>query len=227
MIKLSQLEKGKRIYYSKEKEFSYFYRACGYRWEESADPIKEDEKSFLNIEDAHTYLKGLKISIGFYPIIEKVEIDLEDFYDVDVIDLDTIYYNTTSHLETDVIYCGSIELGKDISGSIIIEWSYEKYIGYARNLLNIGIAGEYPFESISFERDLITGGETYINKPCISVLLSKEQMNTSFNLEDDIYEALSDNNYWRWNYFKNNPESKNIKTKIKEICSAEESKILP
>ena len=31
--------------------------------------------------------------------------------------------------------------GKDITGAVVVEWNWEKYPGYCRNLTDIGIAG--------------------------------------------------------------------------------------
>ena len=43
--------------------------------------------------------------------------------------------------------------GKDITGAVVVEWNWEKYPGYCRNLTDIGIAGEGIFYSLKKGRD--------------------------------------------------------------------------
>ena len=89
------------------------------------------------------------------------------------------------------------------------EWSWEKYVGYARNLLNIGIAGQSPFHDFETETDLISGSEERTFRSNYSVLLTKEEISEAADLRDAAETELN-RDYWKWNNFKNNPLSENV-----------------
>lgn len=207
-MKIKELEQYKKAtYWSKGEEipFACYYVGKSYRWEESADPITDDEKEFKTKEEAIEYVNGLTLEVGFRGVVDRVEFELSGYSQEDNID-DVESFD----LEIEEVYSTDEYKGKDITGSIIIRWSWEKYVGYARNLLDIFIAEDYNFKT---EADLITGNEESTFRDNYSVLLFAEDVKNG-SLEEKIEEELS--NGWKWNYFKNNPSS--LKEEIEELC---------
>lgn len=200
-------------YYSKgaNVEQMRIYAAMAYRWEDTADPIIEDREVFFSKEEAEEHADNLDLEIGFSAQIQTITFTKEDFEKAfddqeEDIELDSLDYKTISSydiVETDTLRTNN---GNDITGAIIVEWSWDKYPGYCRNLSSIGIAGEFPFHDIKTEEDLITGNEDRTFLSNYDVLLSAEEVSNSAGLVEDIKEALN-NNTWKWNYFKNNPNT--------------------
>lgn len=220
-MKIKDLEQKERVpYYTKSSvNFAYFYRACAYRWEETADPERKDEASFLTEKEAIEYTDNLNLEVGFRGVVERCEILISDFDEDEEFNLDDLIYKHLSYFESNEIYSTNEFTGKSIEGSIIIEWSYEKYVGYARNLINIGVGGTYPFHELKTESDMITGNEERTFRSNYSVLLSKEEVKDSGDLlAERIMEEL-ETSHWKWNYFKNNSESAYINERIQEITA--------
>lgn len=207
-MKIKELEQYKKTtYWSKGEEipFACWYVGKSYRWEESANPIIVDEEVFKTEDEAIEYVNGLKLDVGFRGVVDKVEFELSDYDQEDSID-DVKRYD----LEAEEVYSTDVFEGEDITGAIIIRWSWEKYVGYARNLLDIGVAGEYPFHDLKTEQDLITGNEESTFGDNYSVLVSAEDVKNC-SIEEEL------NSGWKWNYFKNNPSS--FKEEILEISA--------
>lgn len=193
----------------REIELVVFYVGYQTRWEETADPIREDEKTFLTFEEANEYVDSLNLEIGFNPEIDEYSLEVDDIVDLED-DMDSYQFDVQT------VYSGDMYEGKNIEGSIIVQWSYEKFVNYARNFLDIGIAGKYPFDTIKNEVDLITGNEERTFRPNLSILMTAEEVANSDILFEDINEELS-NGYWKWNDFKNNPFSSFNQEKIEEL----------
>jgi len=173
------------------------YRVQEYRWQETADPQIEVIGTFESLAEAEICLNNFEIqTVGFSLQIEKFTFDEDD----ELIDVET------------VLDSGEFQ-GEEIIGAIIVQWSYEKHVGYARNLKAIGIAGEYPFHNLKYESDLITGNEDSTFRDNFSVLFSPEKAKTV--TEEEIYDELGSG--WKWNYFKNNPNSEHIQQEISNI----------
>ena len=131
-----------------------------------------------------------------------------------------------SRLDFETVYDGSVFEGEDITGAIIVRWSYEKYVGYCRNLQDIGIAGEYPFHEFVTEKDLITGNEERTFRSNYSVLLTKDEVEEASNTKEAVEEELQ-NGSWKWNYFRNNPNSYHIAERLDDLFGVSiEEKIL-
>jgi hypothetical protein len=198
----------------REGDKLFVYVACGYRWEQTPDPIKEDVKEFADEDEAIAYAEKLDLSIGFQSTVDKYTFRAEDFEEGEELEL-------RQAIDNEDIFYGEVNYGKEITDAIIIEWSYEKYPGYARNLLDIGVGGGHPFWLLEHEADLITGNEESTFRSNYSVLLTKEEVEvceTPEELEVKIFEELCEG-HWKWNYFKNNPQSAHIAEKINEIAN--------
>jgi hypothetical protein len=169
-------------------------------------------------EEAINQATKQSLEIGYSDTVEKLTFDVENI-DSDV-EYDSLqeFVDENFDLIRDIeeVYRGDENKGQNIEGSIIIRWNYERYVGYARNLEDIGVAGEYPFEKFNFESDLITGNEDRTFHSNYSILLTKEQVENSSDLKSDIENALNES-HWKWNYFKKNPNSEYIVSKIEDI----------
>ena len=49
-------------------------------------------------------------------------------------------------------------------------------MGYSRNFVGVGIAGQYPYHNILKEIDLITGDEDRVFRTNYSILATKEEL---------------------------------------------------
>jgi hypothetical protein len=193
------------------------YKAQQYRWEETADPQTEDEAYFFTQEEAEKYLETINLTVGFQPIVDKFEFEYKDFNDeFDFGSEGGIEDFIPSNTYPDTVYYGDLFEGEDITGSIIVQWSYEKYAGYCRNLQDIGIAGQYPFHELKTEKDLITGNEESTFRSNYSVLLTKDEVEGASDIKEAIEEELM-RGHWKWNYFRNNPNSYHIVERIDEL----------
>ncbi len=199
-----------------------FYKACSYRWEETADPERDEEKTFINLQEAILYADSLNLEVGFRGVVDEISVyqeDLEELVNEDGnIDLADIDYKSVSSYDSEEIYSTDEFTGDSIEGAILVEWSYEKFVGYAHNLINIGIAGEWPFSDLKKESDLITGNEESTFRSNYSVLLKADEIEglTKDEVREAIDQALNENR-WKWNHFKNNPNSPFIYERIKDI----------
>lgn len=87
---------------------------------------------------------------------------------------------------------------RDISADIVIEWSWERYVGYCRNLIDINYGSRYG----STERDLITGNEERTFRPNCDIVMTAEELEgmSREEIRDELTVRLSDSHY-RWHSF--------------------------
>lgn len=195
------------------------YKSLQFRWTEGTpNPERENEKYHLTYEEAEKAATEIKLYIGFYPVVDSIAIDIDNIDENEEFELSELDNYREYHGDYETIFEGSTYEGDNIEGSIIVEWSWEKYTGYCRNLLNIGIAGEYPFWEFKHESDLTTGNEEITFKSNYSVLLTSKEVEDCDDLKEAIEEALASDS-WKWNYFKKNPASQFISEKIEEITN--------
>ena len=203
------------------------YKALQYRWFSTDDPETDDEKYFFTEKEAMEYLETINLNIGFQTQVERIDFEYADFNweipfgtDREIVDF------LPSRLDFDIVYDGDVFEGENITGAIIVRWSYEKYVGYCRNLQDIGIAGEYPFHEFITEKDLITGNEESTFRSNYSVLLTKDEVDSADNIKEAVEEELM-RGHWKWNYFRNNPNSYYIAERLDELFGVSiEEKIL-
>ena len=193
------------------------YKAQQYRWEETADPETDDEEYFFTEVEAKEYLETINMNIGFQGIVDKFEFEYADFNsEFEFGSEGDIWDFLPSNTYPETIYYGDVFEGEDITGAVIVRWSYEKYVGYCRNLQDIGIAGEYPFHEFKTEKDLIIGNEESTFRSNYSVLLTKDEVDSADNIKEAVEEELQ-NDSWKWNYFRNNPNSYHISERLDEL----------
>lgn len=222
-IKLSDLNQIEH----REEQYLVVYKAMQYRWEETANPEIDDVEYFINESEAKAYAEKIQLNLGFESQVESrflknSTLSREDWKrEFDSIEEMVNEYDFDDYVETQTI---DYNEGKDITGAVVVEWNWEKYPGYCRNLTDIGIAGEGIFYSLKKEKDLITGNEESTWHRNYDVLLTKKEIldtlgkcYTEDEVIDVIYDKLNDS-YWKWNDFKNNPNSKNINKAVEEIA---------
>lgn len=219
-MKLTDLE---QIEYNGE-QYLVVYKAQQYRWENSADPEIEDVKYFIDENEAKVYAEeDILLNIGFESQVENRCLETsslsQDDWEREFDDVEEIVeeYKFDDYVETQTI---DYNKGKDITGAVVVEWNWEKYPGYCRNLTDIGIAGEGIFYSLKNEDNLITGNEENTWRKNYSLLLTKEEIkefSEIYQKEDSLKEVLYEKLYdsgWQWNDFGHNPNSKQIRDKI-------------
>ena len=93
-------------------------------------------------------------------------------------------------------YCNNYDFDKSIDGSIVIVWSWHRYVGYARKCAEIRYA--YLNET---ERNLTKEDKSFVNQ--MDVVMTKEEVEASKHLKEDLFEKLvSNRDYWK----STNPE---------------------
>lgn len=197
------------------------YKAQQYRWEDGGDIEEDDEAYFFSFEEAKDYLETLSLTVGFEPKIERIDFEYVDFNtEIEFGFIGEIEDFLPRNIDFETVFYGDLFEGDDITGAVIVRWSYEKYVGYCRNLKDIGIAGEYPFHEFTTEKDLITGNEESTFKDNYSVLLTKDEVEDADNKREAVEEELQ-SGHWKWNYFRNNPNSYHITERLDELFGKE------
>lgn len=185
--------------------------------QETADPETDDEKYFFTLEEAKEHLETVNMNVGFQGIVDKFEFEYVNFNEeFDFGSYGDIEDFIPSNTYPETEYLGDLYEGEDVIGSIIVQWSYEKHVGYCRNLQDIGIAGEYPFHELKTEKDLITGNEESTFRSNYSVLLTKDELCIAENKREAV-EAELQRGHWKWSYFRNNPNSYHIVERLDEL----------
>lgn len=216
---ISKLEKGtigSRYVNKFEQVPAYlFYISQQYRWEDSANPEIDDQEFHEAHEEAIAAAKAINLEVGFTAQVETISVDCghvdewlqekdEDF-EFELVDIFKEFHCYSGFdITTEDVATND---GEPITGAIIISWSWEKYVGYCRNLEQVGKAGSWPFHEVKTESDLITGNEDRTFRTNMSVLLTAEEVEQAGeDLEEVIKEALNES-HWKWNYFKKNPST--------------------
>lgn len=142
------------------------------------------------------------VEIGQMLLIKKTEMQYSELIDLYFSDDMYRISDRSSDVET-------IEpTGESIEGAVIVEWSWEKYVGYCRNFHGLRFG-----ESNETEQDLITGNEERTFNRNLSILVEASELEGLTDAEkvEAIKEAFSQS-HWKWNYF-NTP---NFQTSIED-----------
>jgi len=76
------------------------------------------------------------------------------------------------------------------------------------------------FTDFTTEADLITGNEDSTFRSNYSVLLTKDEVEDADNKREAVEEEL-ERGHWKWNYFRNNPNSYHITERLDELFGRE------
>ncbi len=185
------------------------------------NPVEEDDRFFYKLDEAERYYESLKhnyelLSPSVPHSVELVELyhlykeDVLDITDESMMDL-LREHNDYEEIDSCIIY----PKWKPIKDAVIVKWSWEPYVGYARQFHELSRGG---YDET--EEDLITGNEDRRFRPNLSLVLWKEDIEGLTNEEicDRLEEELLANyDYWRWR----NPAA--LRRQIYEMFSGEEA----
>lgn len=87
------------------------------------------------------------------------------------------------------IDCANYDFDKSIEGAVVVEWSWQTYVGYCRKFEGLRYAYSNETESVLTKRD-----ETFNTQ--ISVVLTAEDVANSEDLQADLEDALMCG--WKW-----------------------------
>jgi len=87
--------------------------------------------------------------------------------------------------------CPNYDFNKSLDGAVLIFWSWERYVGYARKCIEIRYAYSNEKEDILTKRD-----QTFVAQ--CDVLLTSEEVAASDNIKESIREALDSRAHWKW-----------------------------
>lgn len=201
--------------------FASEYSSSMASWE-YVHPVKEDTRFFHNFNEAACYYESLKhnyelLSLDVPHSIEFVELYRLGKEDVlDITDYDSMIsllggYSDWVEIDSSVIK----PEWKPIKDAVIVKWSWETHVGYARKFHELR-RGWYD----ETEEDLITGNEDSCFRPNLSLVLWKEDIEglTNEEIRDRLEEELllATDNYWRWR----NPDA--LRMQINEMFFGED-----
>lgn len=99
-----------------------------------------------------------------------------------------IFENPTEELQ---VKCANYDFGKSLAGSILVFWSWERYIGYARKCIEVRRAYSEETETLLTKQDKVFATQC-------DILLTAEEVENADDLHDAIRERLEDGS-WKWN----------------------------
>ena len=178
------------------------FRSCQFMWEEFQDnPERDDIEYHFTEEKAIEAAGNIKLYLGFSPVVEKITIEYNDFNRAvefgDDIELDQFTEIGKGYYDTETVWEGIPNTGDSIEGSVVVMWSWEKYVGYSRKIEGLRFGGYKEVES-----ELILGNENSISRTNAEVLVSAEDLEglTDDQKIDLIVQKL-DSDAWKWSYF--------------------------
>ena len=89
-----------------------------------------------------------------------------------------------------IIECVNYGFNKSLEGCILVFWSWERHIGYARKCIEVRRAYSDETETILTKRDKV-----FVTQ--CDILLTAEEVNNAENLQESILEALAKSS-WKW-----------------------------
>jgi hypothetical protein len=224
-MKISEFKKTSQIETMQNRPAYTIYKSYQQRWEENqADPERDDITYHISEQEAIEVSKKISLEIGFTPYVDVVkiyqddadkyflELEEQEIDEIEIEDLLDIYH------DTEYVCSGDVNEGESIEGSILVYWNWEKYVGYARNLESIDYA---PYQMT--EKDLHPGNEDSRFKTNVSVLVDADELLDLTDCEKiELIQEKLESGTWKWNYFRNNPESINIAKSLGLSCNEEE-----
>jgi hypothetical protein len=182
------------------------------RWEETANPEMDDITYHLTLEEAIEINEKISVNTDWNCVVDEIVIDYSELNETvefgEVFKLSDLVerggFNLYIH-DRDTVYNGDFGLGKSIEGAVIIQWSWEKYIGYARNFHSVRLGKGNEFES-----DIFSNQDNTRDRFETVLLWSDEIKDLNHDeLLNKIIDELDDSNF-KWNYFKNRPTDKKV-----------------
>ena len=91
----------------------------------------------------------------------------------------------------DYVECNNYDFDKSLDGAILVVWSWQTYVGYARKIEELRYAYYGETERILTKRD-----KTFVSQ--IDVVMTAEEVAASTDLESDLIDELLANGNWKW-----------------------------
>lgn len=176
-----------------------FYEVASERFEENGERKVDEAFRCATYEEAKSEAESMKLDVGYSAVIYAIYLSgvTKEAEEVEFDDIEEIFDEYFDMLDIEFDEHIKTELGKNIEGAIIIKWQWNKYAGYSRNLMDIGIAGKYPYNNIINEIDLITDNESYCYRNCYSLVMSKEEWQEEG--VEGLKQRLFETDKWKWN----------------------------
>jgi hypothetical protein len=92
--------------------------------------------------------------------------------------------------EERTIDCVNYDFNKSLAGSVLVFWSWERYVGYARKLIEVRRAYSEDTEALLTKQD-----KTFVAQ--CDILLTAEEVENADDLKAAIRERLEDGS-WKW-----------------------------
>lgn len=92
--------------------------------------------------------------------------------------------------DEEIIDCANYDFDKSIEGSILIFWSWERYIGYARKCLELRYADSHDTEKLLTKQDRVFATQC-------DILLTAEEVKQATNIKEAIREEMGKSS-WKW-----------------------------
>lgn len=88
------------------------------------------------------------------------------------------------------IPCANYDFDKSIEGAIIVVWSWERYIGYARNFHELRYADHTETEALLTKEDRVSAKQ-------VDIVMTADEVANSKHLRDELTEILQ-RDHWKW-----------------------------
>lgn len=87
--------------------------------------------------------------------------------------------------------CANYDFNKTLDGAIIVTWEWERYIGYARNIIGLRYGNDDDTEASLTKED-----RCY--RPQCDVVLTKDEVDGCEDLEEALRHELLESRDWKW-----------------------------
>ena len=180
-----------------------FYEVASEIFEENGDRKVDEAFRCATYEEAKSEAESMKLDVGYSAVIYAIYLSgvTKEAEEVEFHDIEEVFDEYSEYLD-DIEFDEYVktEEGKNIEGAVIIKWQWNKYVGYSRNFVGVGIAGQYPYHNILKEIDLITGDEDRVFRTNYTVLATKEELEEHGT---DILLRKMIEGDWRWDNVQN------------------------
>ena len=175
-----------------------FYEVASEIFEENGDRKVDEAFRCATYEEAKSEAESMKLDVGYSAVIYAIYISnvTKEAEEVEFDDVEEIFDEYFDMIDIEFDEYVKTEEGKNIEGAVVIKWQWNKYVGYSRNFVGVGIAGQYPYHNILKEIDLITGDEDRVFRTNYSVLATKEELE-EHGTEVLLRKMIEGD--WKWN----------------------------
>lgn len=196
------------------------WAADDYLNDRNCDPIRTDRYLYATREEAEAKAKSLPISnevynegsiftgeltddeileLSGYETIDEFNDALAEPYstDANVKNLgefekaDVAAAIVDDHTDEETVECANYNFDKSLEGAVLVFWSWEKYIGYARKCIEVRYA------TADDKEELLTKQDKVYATQC-DVLLTADEVAAADNIQEAVSKSLS-LDYWKWN----------------------------